>query len=365
MSHNKRAKQGLFHMGQSIYVKNFRGPPTWLLGRVTAALALLTFVVNVVDERTVHRHINHIRPHNDRANHPRTSLATEPASPTVGKITKSAASRRPREEGVPAQSETPSPIIPTRPVALSGRGEVVVVNAGEELTMEEPVEDMGCQGAEPLQLAHPHVWNPTVPGEATSVTTEQATAETHNRLAHEQCQTVSDGSSVQGGRSVVIWLRQDTIERAHCAYCGHSAGQTAGASFIFVWCLVHSSIFYVIRAIISLVIALAAASCIRVRNHITTATYKLIRSLVAPQKPTDKYYGELVEVLKIHSNLPPMIAVERFKFNSRMRQPSENIATYISELWQLTNKYNFGNSLDEMLREPPLYLRWIAWVKRS
>ena len=29
---------------------------------------------------------------------------------------------------------------------------------------------------------------------------------------------------------ILIWLRQDTIERAHCAYCGRSAGRTAGAS---------------------------------------------------------------------------------------------------------------------------------------
>ena len=69
---------------------------------------------------------------------------------------------------------------------------------------------------------------------------------------------------------MVIWLRQDTIERAHCAYCGRSAGRMAGASFIFVWCLVHSSIFRVVRAIISLVIALAAAACICMRNHVTT-----------------------------------------------------------------------------------------------
>ena len=81
------------------------------------------------------------------------------------------------------------------------------------------------------------------------------------------------------------------------------------------------------------------------------ATYKLIRSLVAPQKPTEKSYDELVEKLKVHYDPPPAIAVERFKFNSRMRQPSENVATYISELRQLAIKCNFGDKLDEMLRD--------------
>ena len=81
------------------------------------------------------------------------------------------------------------------------------------------------------------------------------------------------------------------------------------------------------------------------------ATYKLIRSLVAPQKPTDKTYAELVAVLKTHYNPPPAIAVQRFKFNSRMRQPNENVVTYVSELRQLATKCNFGDNLDEMLRD--------------
>ena len=56
-------------------------------------------------------------------------------------------------------------------------------------------------------------------------------------------------------------------------------------------------------------------------------------------------------MLKIHYDPLPLIAVERFKFNTRMHQPSENIATYISELRQLTTKCNFGNSLNEMLQD--------------
>ena len=80
-------------------------------------------------------------------------------------------------------------------------------------------------------------------------------------------------------------------------------------------------------------------------NSAGTTTYKLIRSLIAPQKPNEKSYDELVQVFKV----PP--PAERFKFNSGVRQPSENVATYISELWQLATKCNFGKSLDEMLRD--------------
>ena len=78
-------------------------------------------------------------------------------------------------------------------------------------------------------------------------------------------------------------------------------------------------------------------------------TYKLVKSLVSPQRPTDKTYAELVETLNNHHNPAPAITVSRFKFNSRVRQSNENVAMFISELRQLATKCDFGNSLEEML----------------
>ncbi|KAL5516392.1 hypothetical protein EMCRGX_G001698 [Ephydatia muelleri] len=166
VSHDKRAKQRLFHVGQSVYVKNFRGPPNWLPGVVTAILAPLTFEVNVGSGNTVRRHIDHIRSRIDGASHSRSSMSTDAASPAVGKSTETEVPRTPREEGVSDQLETPS----------RGRGEVGVANTGEELPME-PAEGIVHQGSEPLQLAHSNAQDSSVSGEATSETTEQATAE--------------------------------------------------------------------------------------------------------------------------------------------------------------------------------------------
>ena len=81
------------------------------------------------------------------------------------------------------------------------------------------------------------------------------------------------------------------------------------------------------------------------------STYKLIRSLVAPDKPTDKSYGDLVALLQNHFNPAPAITVQRFKFNSRTRQNGENVATFVSELRQLAMRCDFGASLEEMLRD--------------
>ena len=52
-------------------------------------------------------------------------------------------------------------------------------------------------------------------------------------------------------------------------------------------------------------------------------TYKLIRNLVAPEKPDSKSFKELAELVKNHRNPKPSEIVQRFKFNSRFRKEGE------------------------------------------
>ena len=65
------------------------------------------------------------------------------------------------------------------------------------------------------------------------------------------------------------------------------------------------------------------------------STYGLIRSLVAPKTVTDHSYAELVELVKKHYNPRPSAITQRFKFNSRVRQPGETVAEYVAELRKL------------------------------
>ena len=44
----------------------------------------------------------------------------------------------------------------------------------------------------------------------------------------------------RGRGGVVIRLRQDTIERAHCAYCGAARAERL-EHHLYLWCLVHSN----------------------------------------------------------------------------------------------------------------------------
>ena len=56
-------------------------------------------------------------------------------------------------------------------------------------------------------------------------------------------------------------------------------------------------------------------------------TYKLIRNLVSPRKPTDKSFAELVNLVKNHLNPRPSSIVYRCKCNSRFRQQGETIGS--------------------------------------
>ena len=67
------------------------------------------------------------------------------------------------------------------------------------------------------------------------------------------------------------------------------------------------------------------------------ATYKLLRSVVAPAKPGDKTYEELVKLLSAHFNPPPSEIVQPFKFHSRVLEQGESVATFVSELRSLAD----------------------------
>ena len=80
-------------------------------------------------------------------------------------------------------------------------------------------------------------------------------------------------------------------------------------------------------------------------------TFKVLRSLIHPKKPEETPYSELTAALKKHFMPPPSEIVQRFKFHTRFRRPTETVAEYVSELRALSEYCNFGDSLEEMLRD--------------
>ena len=75
--------------------------------------------------------------------------------------------------------------------------------------------------------------------------------------------------------------------------------------------------------------------------------YSLLRNFVVPMKPHDKKYDELVEAMKNHLKLKPLMIAERLKFNRRKQREEALLA----ELIKLAETCNFGAKLDEQLRD--------------
>ena len=80
-------------------------------------------------------------------------------------------------------------------------------------------------------------------------------------------------------------------------------------------------------------------------------SYKLLRSLLAPVKPKEKSYAELVAKLTEHYSPTPSEVMQRFRFNSRSRRNGESVAAYVAELRRLAEYCNYGDTLDKMLRD--------------
>ena len=80
-------------------------------------------------------------------------------------------------------------------------------------------------------------------------------------------------------------------------------------------------------------------------------TYQLMRNLTAPAKPTEKSFDQLIKLVEEHHHPAPSVILQRFKFASRRQKPGESIATFVSELRRLSEHCNYGQTLDEMLRD--------------
>ena len=81
------------------------------------------------------------------------------------------------------------------------------------------------------------------------------------------------------------------------------------------------------------------------------STYQQIRNLVGPAKPTDKSFTQLVELVQTHRHPPPSVTVQRFHFHSRVRRQGESVSAFMVELRKLSEHCEFGESLNDMLRD--------------
>lgn len=80
-------------------------------------------------------------------------------------------------------------------------------------------------------------------------------------------------------------------------------------------------------------------------------TYSMLRSLVAPKRPTEVPYDERIGYLQCHFNPRPSEIVQCFQFHNCKQQLGQSISAFIAELRKLSVHCNFGDQLKNVLRD--------------
>lgn len=80
-------------------------------------------------------------------------------------------------------------------------------------------------------------------------------------------------------------------------------------------------------------------------------TLSILRSLLTPNKPSDKTFDEIVTLLTNHFSPKASEIYCRFIFHKRVQKSNESLTDYITDLRKLAEDCNFGNTLSERLRD--------------
>lgn len=88
---------------------------------------------------------------------------------------------------------------------------------------------------------------------------------------------------------------------------------------------------------------------------VSSTKYSLIQGLVSPSLSKDKLFDELVEILKKHYDLDPIVIAECFHFYHWSQNARELIAEYLASFRRLANRCKFRDFLDIVLRDRLIY----------
>ena len=83
-------------------------------------------------------------------------------------------------------------------------------------------------------------------------------------------------------------------------------------------------------------------------------TYELLSNLASPRKPAALKYDEIINVIRSHLQPKPSVMAERYRFRQRRQLTEETVLQYITELKKLSKHCEFGDSLEDNLRDQPV-----------
>ena len=84
-------------------------------------------------------------------------------------------------------------------------------------------------------------------------------------------------------------------------------------------------------------------------------TFSLLRDLLAPKKPSEASYDDIVKALREFHVPKKNVLSERYTFRARKQQNGESLSEYIAALKGLAATCEFGATLEEQLRDQLVY----------
>ena len=86
-------------------------------------------------------------------------------------------------------------------------------------------------------------------------------------------------------------------------------------------------------------------------NAVGPTTYRLIKTLSLPEKPSEHLFEQIVKRVESHFHPKPSPLIKRYEFNGRKQRPGETIAEFTAALRKIAQDCEYGAVLGEMLRD--------------
>ena len=86
-------------------------------------------------------------------------------------------------------------------------------------------------------------------------------------------------------------------------------------------------------------------------TEIGPEAYSTLSNLLAPEKPKDTPFADIVKALEKHYNPTPSKIAESFHFGTRYQKQDESISDFIVALKKLSINCNHGEFLNRVLRD--------------
>ncbi|UYV60521.1 hypothetical protein LAZ67_1001407, partial [Cordylochernes scorpioides] len=313
--HDALKKQENFSIGSDVYFRNYAAVPKWKQGTILKLLSCRHYLIGYEDQ-SFKRHINQLRPVKEK---PEAAVRKDPRLVLPSTSTETLENHpemKPSQVGL----EIPERKLP-------------------EMELAEKPESTGPDLA-PVEVNQSPV----------AVSGEKVPSRSPRPQREKPRSTRQDLAPVGDNQSPVA-ASEGKIGLAYASYLAASSN----VRYQFKEYNEETETFETFYERLEQFLILEEAGDEKKKAYLLTLmgskTYGVLKNLCSPILPKDKTFDNLIDILKRHFSPKRSIVVERFIFFKRMQLKEESISDYLVEIKRLASSCNFGNFLEDSLRD--------------